>query len=371
MGRKVSIGVVGSGGGLGTIVAGGSGNTLTTAVTNQNLVIDPNGTGTVDITADTSITGDVTIANQGDLRLREASGNGTNYIAQQAAATMAANYTITWPAAVSATNGFVLASDTSGNLSWSSAGGNISVADPGSTATVHYPFFGTASGSLPTTLTPLARTNLSFVPSTGDLNVPIISGASTNSATLTIRGTSSATKATASVLMNDGVASTSTTTGTLVVTGGVGLSGRLSASSAVVEGTVNALRSESTSPTTNYTLALTDRDAVVVMNNTSAATVTVPPNSSVAFPIGSIIYISRINTGTVTLAAGAGVSLSKTGTLAQFEEIAVRKRGSDSWSVIDFPTAGTATASGGTGSVSAPYTISTFTTTGAATYTVA
>ena len=42
MGRKVSIGVVGSGGGLGTIVAGGTGNTLTTAVTNQNLIIDPN-----------------------------------------------------------------------------------------------------------------------------------------------------------------------------------------------------------------------------------------------------------------------------------------------------------------------------------------
>jgi hypothetical protein len=339
--------------------------TLTTTQSNQDLTLDPNGTGAV------LINGDVTIANQGDLRLREASGNGTNYIAMQAAATMAADYTITWPAAVSGTNGFFLASDTSGNLSWTSAAGNIAVSDPGSTATVHYPFFGTNSGSLPSTLSPQARSNLAFVPSTGELLHPILSGASTNSATLTIRGTSSATKATASVLMNDGVASTSTTTGTLVVTGGVGLSGRLSAASAVVEGTVNALRSESTSPTTNYTLALTDRDAVVVMNNTGGATVTVPPNSSVAFPIGSIIYISRINTGTVTLAAGVGVSLSKTGTMAQYEEIAVRKRGSDSWAVIDFPTAGIATASGGTGSVSAPYTISTFTTTGAATYTVA
>jgi hypothetical protein len=179
------------------------------------------------------ITGDLTMANQGDLRLREATGNGTNYIAQQAAATMAANYTITWPAAVSTTAGFVLTSDASGVLSWASAGGNIPVSDSGSTATVHYPFFGTASGAVPTTLDPKVRSNLSYVPSTGDLNVPVVSGSSANSATLTLRGTSSATKATASVLMNEGIASSSTTTGTLVVTGGVGISGQLTATTLV------------------------------------------------------------------------------------------------------------------------------------------
>ena len=208
-------------------------NTLTTTQTNQNLTIDPNGTGTVDVQTSISITGDLSIANQGDLRLLEASGNGTNYIAQQAAANMAANYTVTWPAAVSSTSGFVLTSDTSGNLSWASAGGNIPVSDAGSTATVHYPLFGTSGGSIPTTLSPLVRSNLSFVPSTGDLNVPIVSGASTNSATLTLRGTSSATKATASVLMTDGVASTTTGTGTLVVTGGIGVSGQLTCTTLV------------------------------------------------------------------------------------------------------------------------------------------
>jgi len=208
-------------------------NTLTTTQTNQNLTLDPNGTGTVEVNSSITITGDLSMANQGDIRLLEASGNGTNYIAQQAAASMAANYTVTWPDAVAGTNGFVLSSDTNGNLSWTSAGGNIPVNDPGATATVHYPFFGTDSGSLPASLTPLARTNLAFVPSTGELLHPILSGASTNSATLTIRGTSSATKATASVLMTDGVASSSTTTGTLVVTGGVGISGQLTATTLV------------------------------------------------------------------------------------------------------------------------------------------
>jgi hypothetical protein len=212
--------------------------TVTTTQANQNLVLDPNGAGIVEVIANTTITGDVTIANQGDLRLSEVSGNGTNYIAQQAAANMATNYTVTWPAAVSTTNGFFLASDTSGNLSWTSAAGNIAVSDPGASATVHYPFFGTNAGALPATLNPQARTNLAFVPSTGELTATVgsfanVYGSTANSGTLTIRGTSAGTKATASVLMTDNVASSSTTTGTLVVTGGVGVSGRLTATDIV------------------------------------------------------------------------------------------------------------------------------------------
>ena len=214
-------------------------NTLTTTQTNQNLTLAPNGTGTVSVSASTTITGDMSIANQGDLRLLEASGNGTNYIAQQAASNMAANYTLTWPAAVTGTAGFFLSSDLSGNLSWASAASGIPVSDSGSTATVHYPLFGTNAGAVPTTLNPLARSNLAFVPSTGILTSTggfvgsTHDGSAANSGTVTIRGTSSATKAAASVLMTDGVASSSTTTGTLVVTGGVGISGQMTATSIV------------------------------------------------------------------------------------------------------------------------------------------
>jgi hypothetical protein len=210
----------------------GMGGMLSTTQTNQDLTLDPNGAGIVNVNANIVITGDLEMANQGDLRMREASANGTNYIAMQAASNMAANYTITWPAAVAGTNGFVLSSDTSGNLSWTSAGGNIPVSDSGSTATVHYPFFGTNAGALPSTLSPLVRTNLAFVPSTGELTATAgsfanVYGGTSSSGQLTIRGTTSATKATASVLMTDNVASTSVSTGTLVVTGGVGVSGRL------------------------------------------------------------------------------------------------------------------------------------------------
>ena len=229
MGRITRTGIAGQEK-IGNVTADSS--TLTTTVLNSDLTLDPDGTGSVIVGSD------LILADQADLRLREAAANGTNYIAMQAAATMSTNYTLTWPSAVSGTNGFVLASDTSGTLSWVSAGGNIAVSDPGSSATVHYPLFSTLAGALPTQLFPNARSNLTFVPSTGELTATIgsfanIYGATTNGATITIRGTSSGTKGTASVLMTDNVASTTTGTGTLVVTGGVGVSGQVTATTLV------------------------------------------------------------------------------------------------------------------------------------------
>ena len=233
MGRKVSIGIVGSGGGLGTIVASGTGNTLTTAVTNQNLIIDPNGTGI------TQIVGAAQLNAQSELRL--ADSDSSNYIAQKAAGTISANYTLTWPAAVTSVAGYALTSGTDGTLSWTSlASGGVAISDPGSTATVHYPVFLTNAGSITSgQVTGFNnRSNLSFVPSTGELTATALNaanhyGSTANSGTITIRGTTSGTKATASVLMTDAVASTTTATGTLVVTGGVGVSGQLTAATIV------------------------------------------------------------------------------------------------------------------------------------------
>ena len=233
MGRKVSIGVVGSGGGLGTIVAGGTGNTLTTAVTNQNLIIDPNGTGT------TQIVGAAQLNAQSELRL--ADSDSSNYIALRAAGTISSNYTLTWPAAVTGVAGYALTSGTDGTLSWTSlASGGVAMSDPGASATVHYPVFLTNAGSISTTQVTgfNNRSNLSFIPSTGELTATALNaanhyGSTVNSGTITIRGTTSATKATASVLMTDNVASSTTTTGTLVVTGGVGISGQLTAATLV------------------------------------------------------------------------------------------------------------------------------------------
>jgi hypothetical protein len=241
-------------------------NTLTTTQSNQNLTISPNGTGIVNFQSSTTFNSDVNVANQGDLRLLESSGNGTNYIAQQAAANMAANYTITWPAAVSPTSGFVLSSDTSGTLSWASAGGNIPVSDPGSSATVHYPFFGTSAGALPTSLSPLARTNLSFVPSTGIL-------------------TSSGVAVSASTT------STNASSGALIVTGGVGVGGALNVTGAI---------------TTNSQTVVTTTTRPALGTNGIIRTNVTTINESITIPAGT----NGFSSGPITIAAGQTVTVN-------------------------------------------------------------
>jgi hypothetical protein len=104
----------------------------------------------------------------------------------------------------------------------------------------------------------------------------------------------------------------------------------------VVSGVLNSVRTENVQ-TGNYTLALTDRDIVVVMNNTSAANVTIPTDATVNFPIGSVVYVARVNSGNVTLVAAGGVTVSRTGLFSANEEIVCRKRSANNWIVIDRP----------------------------------
>jgi hypothetical protein len=61
--------------------------------------------------------------------------------------------------------------------------------------------------------------------------------------------------------------------------------------------------------TTSYTLALTDVWQGLVMNSPTAVTVTVPPNASVPFQIGSIIPWYGLGAGLITFVGGAGVTL--------------------------------------------------------------
>lgn len=60
---------------------------------------------------------------------------------------------------------------------------------------------------------------------------------------------------------------------------------------------------------TTYTLALSDAHGVVELTNGSAITLTVPPNSSVAFPTGTKIALFQGGAGQVTIAPGSGVTL--------------------------------------------------------------
>jgi hypothetical protein len=97
--------------------------------------------------------------------------------------------------------------------------------------------------------------------------------------------------------------------------------------------------------TGDFTLALTDaydstngRKPWLNLNHATAITMTVPPNSSVAFPVGTVILFSRFGAGTATIAAGGGVTVNKPSdralTLrAQYSQGMLRKTATDTWTL--------------------------------------
>lgn len=85
----------------------------------------------------------------------------------------------------------------------------------------------------------------------------------------------------------------------------------------------------------SVTLALTDANDFLNCTNSSNITLTVPPNSSVAFPIGTQIAIAQRASGTVTFAPGSGVTInSKDSNLTidgQYATASLIKISSDTW----------------------------------------
>ncbi len=85
---------------------------------------------------------------------------------------------------------------------------------------------------------------------------------------------------------------------------------------------------------TSYTLAIADAGRAIEMNNASANTLTVPLNSSVAFPIGTVIDIFQTGAGQTTVAATGGVTINARPGLklsGQWATATLIKRGTDTW----------------------------------------
>jgi len=89
--------------------------------------------------------------------------------------------------------------------------------------------------------------------------------------------------------------------------------------------------------TASYTLVLDDKNKIVEMNVASANNLTVPPNSSVAFPVGSQINILQVGAGQTTVVAGAGVTINSTPGLkirAQYSYATLIKRATNTWVLV-------------------------------------
>jgi hypothetical protein len=123
---------------------------------------------------------------------------------------------------------------------------------------------------------------------------PTVQGSVASGGTLTIKSTSNATKATAGILMTDNILSTTTGTGTLVVTGGVGVSENIRAGGTIF-GNLNSSSATITGGTINGTpLGGTTRAA--------GAFTTLDANAAVGLsPASANVTISPTGTGIVTI----------------------------------------------------------------------
>lgn len=126
-----------------------------------------------------------------------------------------------------------------------------------------------------------------------------------------------------------GVGATGATgaTGPVGPTGATGVTGPTGAAAPT---TVTANRQ-----TGNYTLVLGDAGLVIEMNVAGANTLTVPPNSSVAFPTGTILEGVQYGAGQTTITPGSGVTIRSSGgklkTAAQYASFTLRKIATDEW----------------------------------------
>jgi len=92
------------------------------------------------------------------------------------------------------------------------------------------------------------------------------------------------------------------------------------------------------SKSTSYTLSdLAERDDLIEVNSAYGCTITIPTNSSVAYPVGTSIDVLQTGAGQVTIAGDSGVTVNGTPGLklrTQWSSATLFKRATDSWVVL-------------------------------------
>ena len=193
MPRKITSGIVG-GPVLGNLSS--DTNIFSSREANTNIVFTPDGTGTTEFTKD--------IFTSGEAGVRFGDGD-TNYARIKAPNALGGNYTLTLPVDDGTANQ-LLATNGSGVLSWANAGLVVTERSAADNNTYYVTMSDQTSGSEGTLS--ISSDRMSFVPNPGRLSVN------------QLRSTSS-------------TASSSTSSGSLVVTGGVGIGGQMTAVSIV------------------------------------------------------------------------------------------------------------------------------------------
>jgi len=87
----------------------------------------------------------------------------------------------------------------------------------------------------------------------------------------------------------------------------------------------------------SYTLLLIDNGCIVEISSATSVNLTVPPNASVAFPVGTTIYILQTGAGQITVVPDGGVTVNATPglkTRTQWAMASLVKRATNSWILV-------------------------------------
>lgn len=89
---------------------------------------------------------------------------------------------------------------------------------------------------------------------------------------------------------------------------------------------------------TTYTLVIGDDHKLITCSNSSAITLTVPNNTSVAFTVGTQILVMQKGTGTVTISGASGVTINSPNnakkTITQYSMAGLIKLGTNTWALF-------------------------------------
>lgn len=85
---------------------------------------------------------------------------------------------------------------------------------------------------------------------------------------------------------------------------------------------------------TTYTLVLSDAGKIIEMNNASANTLTIPANSSVAFPVDTRIDVIQYGAGLTTVAINTDTLRGNAVSQGQYKALSLWKRAATEWVIF-------------------------------------